>query len=76
MTCPRCRGLMHEERACERRSRPIWLWSCTLCGERVDDTIRFHRAFRREETTAERHARILRSLQRELAALDLITVHA
>lgn len=52
--------------------RPIWLYACMICGDRVDEIIRFHRLFARQETTAERNERIMRSLWRELALVEAI----
>jgi hypothetical protein len=43
-----------------------------ICGDRVDEIIRFHRLFARQETTAERNERIMRSLWRELALVEAI----
>ncbi len=62
MTCPRCQGLMCKELATERKSRPILLWACHLCGERLDDTIKIHRMFYTRETMQQRNERILREI--------------
>jgi hypothetical protein len=51
---------MFADRATDHE-RSIWLWACR-CGERIDETISFHRIFRREETAAEREARIMRQI--------------
>lgn len=63
MTCPRCQGPLYQERAHEPGSPSIWLWACILCGHRTDETISFNHLFRREETTAERHARIAQQIR-------------
>jgi len=62
MTCRRCRGLMFREAVSARR-RWLWLWACFACGDRIDETIQFHRAMRDRETSAARHDRIMRELQ-------------
>lgn len=62
MICHRCQGLMFQE-AISARRRWIWLWACFACGERIDETIRFHRAMLRQETDFERRNRIMREIQ-------------
>lgn len=66
MLCSRCNGLMHVERAADRRAKSsIVLWACHACGERTDDVIRFNRAFYKQETVAQRNDRIMRELLHE-----------
>jgi hypothetical protein len=62
MHCSRCQGLMVQEPVSARR-RWIWLWACVACGDRVDETIRFHRAMQRQETEFERRARVMREIR-------------
>lgn len=61
MICARCHGLMVQEPVSSRR-RWIWLWACVACGDRVDETIRFHRAMQREETEFARRHRVQREI--------------
>jgi len=58
--CARCGGLLHDEAVPVRRglAATIPMQACFACGDRTDETIRFHRLFRREETVAERNERI------------------
>ncbi len=70
MNCPRCQGLMCKEWAKQRRAAPVQLWACLLCGERLDDTIRFNRAFHKPESVAHRNERIMRRYFAELLKVD------
>lgn len=60
MICTRCQGLMREETVTQKRCPRLILWACFACGDRIDETIRFHRVFRQEETTAQRNERLMR----------------
>ena len=74
MTCLRCGGLMREEWVYTRLQR-LDLWACLLCGDRLDETIRFHRAMRRAETTSECSARLMREMQALVQQYELVTGH-
>lgn len=63
MTCARCGGLMYKEPVFTRARARLLLWACFACGERMDDTIYFHRQMSRRESSAARHERILRELR-------------
>lgn len=76
MTCSRCHGLMREEVAGSPRRGWVRLWACFACGDRMDETIRLHRIFRREETMAERNERIWRAAQQAYTELTLVEVSA
>ena len=43
MTCKRCGSFLIDTKAYDEEAT-IWLWLCLNCGDRFDDTIRFHRA--------------------------------
>jgi DNA-directed RNA polymerase subunit M/transcription elongation factor TFIIS len=73
MDCPRCQSFMTEESATDHGGEgcSIWLWACHSCGERLDDTIRFHRIWRKAETVEERNARIMQHCRQEFMKLSL-----
>ncbi len=50
------------------------LLACFSCGDRMDETIRFHRIVRREETVVERNERIWRAAQAAYAELTMMEV--
>lgn len=44
MSCQRCGGLCRIEEIRARRGEPcLRLWACLLCGDRMDETIRWYR---------------------------------
>ncbi len=66
MICRRCQSALHPEQAVERGRGPIrriWLWACHACGERVDETILFHRALHKPESVAQRNDRLFRDMR-------------
>lgn len=79
MTCLRCHGLMVERPCCERDWRAvamglrqaISLWSCTNCGECLDETILYHRQMQAARVERERHAKLWEEILRQWKAVAL-----
>ncbi len=58
MRCQRCQGCM-----VHRQERPLWLWCCLNCGDRVDQSILFQRET--IEMASRRYAQLWQDIQRQ-----------
>lgn len=64
MRCARCQGCL-----VRRWERPLWLWCCLNCGDRVDLSIAFQR--RQGDMASKRHAvvwALMQTMAKEAAA--------